>query len=92
MQVPSMVNESLKILDDKYISAMIGLFLALYAGLAAPKLPKHITKWFDNPMFKLGVMFLIAYMATKDPPVAIIASVALLVSLQTLSSQKLPTK
>jgi hypothetical protein len=92
MQVPSMVNESLQILDNKYISAMIGLFLALYAGLAAPKLPKYITLYFDNPMFKLGVMFLIAYMATKDPPVAIIASVALLVSLQTLSSQKTTDK
>jgi hypothetical protein len=92
MQVPSMVNESLQILDNKYISAMIGLFLALYAGLAAPKLPKYITIYFDNPMFKLGVMFLIAYMATKDPPVAIIASVALLVSLQTLSSQKTTDK
>ena len=92
MQVPSMVNESLKILDNKYISAMIGLFLALYAGLAAPKLPKYITIYFDNPMFKLGIMFLIAYMATKDPPVAIIAAVALLVSLQTLSSQKTTDK
>jgi hypothetical protein len=33
-------------------------------------------------------MFLIAYMATKDPSVAIISAVALLVTLQTLSAQK----
>jgi hypothetical protein len=67
---------------------MIGLFLALYAALAAPKLPKSITLWFDNFWFKLGFMFLIAYMSTKDAPIAIISAVALLVTLQTLSAHK----
>jgi hypothetical protein len=67
---------------------MIGLFLALYAALAAPKLPKSITLWFDNFWFKLGFMFLIAYMSTKDAGIAIISAVALLVTLQTLSAHK----
>jgi hypothetical protein len=67
---------------------MIGLFLALYAALAAPKLPKSITLWFDNFWFKLGFMFLIAYMSTKDPAIAIMSAVVLLVTLQTLSAHK----
>ena len=74
--------------NNKIISAIIGLFLALYAALAAPKLPKSITLWFDNQWFKLGFMFLIAYMSTKDVPIAIISAVALLVTLQTLSAHK----
>jgi hypothetical protein len=74
--------------SNKILSAVLGLFLVLYAALAAPKLPKSVTQWFDNTWFKLGFMFLIAYMATKDPSVAIISAVALLVTLQTLSAQK----
>ena len=87
---PSMIDNVLN--SNKYVSAIIGLFLALYAGLAAPKLPRSITSLFDNFFFKLFFMFLIAYTATKDTPVAIMASVALLVTLQTLSSQKTSDK
>jgi len=85
----NMTNNSFEYLtNNKIISAMIGLFLALYAALAAPKLPKSITLWFDNFWFKLGFMFLIAYMSTKDAGIAIISAVALLVTLQTLSAHK----
>jgi len=74
--------------NNRILSTVLGLFLVLYAALAAPKLPKSISSWFDNVWFKLGFMFLIAYMATRDPSVAIISAVALLVTLQTLSAQK----
>jgi len=87
---PSMIDNVLN--SNKYVSAIIGLFLALYAGLAAPKLPRSITSLFDNFFFKLFFMFLIAYTATKDTPVAIMSSIALLVTLQTLSSQKTSDK
>jgi hypothetical protein len=84
----NMTNSLEYLTNNKIISAMIGLFLALYAALAAPKLPKSITLWFDNFWFKLGFMFLIAYMSTKDAPIAIMSAVALLVTLQTLSAHK----
>ena len=83
------VNSGLEYLNsNRILSTILGLFLVLYAALAAPKLPKSISSWFDNVWFKLGFMFLIAYMATRDPSVAIISAVALLVTLQTLSAQK----
>jgi hypothetical protein len=88
-KITAFVNGGLEYVNDnKILSSVLGLFLVLYAALAAPKLPKSVTAWFDNTWFKLGFMFLIAYMATKDPSVAIISAVALLVTLQTLSAQK----
>lgn len=88
-KITAFVNDGLEYVNDnKLFSSILGLFLVLYAALAAPKLPKSVTTWFDNVWFKLGFMFLIAYMATKDPSVAIISAVALLVTLQTLSAQK----
>ena len=88
-QITTFLNNGLEYMNNnKYLSSVLGLFLVLYAALAAPKLPKSVTVWFDNTWFKLGFMFLIAYMATKDPSVAIISAVALLITLQTLSAQK----
>lgn len=82
------VNGVMSIVDNnKIISTVVCLFLVLYASLAAPKLPKSITEIFKNFWFKLSFMFLIAYMASHNPSVAIISAVALLITLQTLHGQ-----
>ena len=71
--------------SNKTANAVIGLFLVLYAGLAAPKLPSSVAKIFGNSVFKFVFLFLIAYMASRNISVAIIASVALAISMQTFS-------
>ena len=81
----SIVKNILSPIDNnEYLSAALPLFLVLYAGLAAPKLPEYIARLFDNPLFKLLIFFLIAYSSKKNPTVAIIAAVGLMVSLHTL--------
>jgi len=83
------VNGVMSVVDNnKIISTVVCLFLVLYASLAAPKLPKSITVIFKNTWFKLIFMFLIAYMATHNPAVAIISAVGLLITLQTLNAQE----
>ena len=77
-----------KIDEDKALSSVIGMFLVLYAGLAAPKLPRVIADLFDHSGFRLAVLFMIAYTASKNSGVAIVATVALLMSFQTLSMYK----
>tara|TARA_B110000879_G_C11169978_1_gene513105 strand:+ start:1486 stop:2052 length:567 start_codon:yes stop_codon:yes gene_type:complete len=80
------LNNVLSMMDENAtISASVGLFLVLYAGLAAPKLPRNVALLFDNYAFKLVIMFLIAYMSSKNSSIAIVATVALVVSMQTLS-------
>jgi len=71
--------------SNKTANAVIGLFLVLYASLAAPKLPKSVAKIFGNKIFKMVFLFLIAYMASRNVSVAIISAVALVVSMQTFS-------
>ena len=88
-QVNGTLNQGLDIVNNNRIaSTVLGLFLALYASLAAPNLPSSVTAIFKNNWFRLAFMFLIAYMATKDTSLAIITSVALLVTLLTLSAQE----
>jgi len=69
-------------------SMTLGLFIVLYTTLVAPKLPKCIAILFDNSIIKLSIMFFIAYLASTDKSLAIITTVALVVSLQTLSTYK----
>jgi hypothetical protein len=83
------VNEALSILDNQIVSSVLGLFLVLYAGLAAPKLPRSIAKLFDNPVFRVIILFLVAFMASKNKSVALIAAVGLVVSFQTLNRHKM---
>ena len=83
------VNEALSVLDNQIVSSVLGLFLVLYAGLAAPKLPRSIAKLFDNPIFRVIVLFLVAFMASKNKSVALIAAVGLVISFQTLNRHKM---
>jgi len=83
------VKGALSVIDNnEYLSSALSLFLILYAGLAAPQLPEYVARLFDNPLFKLLIFFLIAYSAQKNPTVAIIASIGLMVSLHTLTRFK----
>ncbi len=87
-QFDATAKDYLAFLDNEYVSAALTLFLIVYAGVAAPKLPENVARLFDNPLVKFLVFFLIAYMARKNPTVAIIAAIGLMVSLHTLSRYK----
>tara|TARA_A100001015_G_scaffold222318_1_gene250367 strand:+ start:1229 stop:2110 length:882 start_codon:yes stop_codon:yes gene_type:complete len=83
----SSINNALDtyVYANPVVSSVLTLFLVLYAGLAAPKLPKKIATLFGNEFFRIIILVLIAYMASKDASLAIISAVALVVSLQTLN-------
>jgi len=82
------VRRFLSPLDNEYVTAGLALFLILYSSLAAPKLPSYIAKLFDNTWFKLLCFFLIVYVSRKNATVAIIAAVAVMISLMTLNKIK----
>lgn len=83
------VSGFLSVLDkNKYISAAVTIFLIVYASMAAPKLPEYMAVLFDNVWFKLLILFLIAYSAQKNPTIAIIAAIGLMVTLQVLNRYK----
>lgn len=76
-------------LENEYVAGALTIFLILYASLAAPKLPDYIAKLFDYTLFKIIIFFLIVYMHKKNPTVALVAAIALMVSLMTLDKLKL---
>lgn len=88
-QISASIDKILKpLFNDKVTGAVISLIIVLYAGLAAPKLPKSISNLFKDKTFKLIVLFFIAYSASNNASIAIISAVALVVSMQTLSKHE----
>ena len=77
-----------QLFSNKYSSAVITLFLVLYGGLAAPKLPKFVVQLFDNAIFRILVLSLIVYKGNRDPKFAIMIGVAFTVTLNVISKQK----
>jgi hypothetical protein len=73
---------------NKYISLTIAIFLSLYGGLIAPKLPKKILEFIDNGYVKFILIFAIAYTSRKDPTVALVAALGVLLTVQALNKLK----
>lgn len=81
----STVNSYLGFLDNEYISSALHIVLIVYASMVAPSLPESVASYFDNNFVKLAFFFMIAYTGRKDPSVAAIAAIGLMVTLQTIN-------
>lgn len=59
------------------VIAVVAVFTALYASAIGPVLPDYIKVAFNNPIFRFGVILLVAYIASaKKPIVAVVAAAA----------------
>lgn len=76
-------------LDNKNINITIKILLGLYAALAAPKLPPTLANLVDNTFIRIAFAFVIVYMATRDPSIAILVAIAFIVTLQTANKMRL---
>ena len=70
------------ILGNQYVSTSLAVFLVLYGGLAAPKLPKSMLKLFGSPIFRMLVIFLIAYTSSTNHSIALVATIVLILIMQ----------
>ncbi|ARF10040.1 hypothetical protein Indivirus_9_17 [Indivirus ILV1] len=76
-------------LSNEYVNIALALLLVVYSAYGVNTLPPYILRLFDMPLFKLLVFLLIVYLARKSPTIAIIAAVAVMVTLQVLTKMKI---
>lgn len=74
---------------NPYISAILLIIVIMYAGMAAPVLPKWMAHLFDYTVFKILILALILFVFNFNPSLAIIMAIAFFITLQTLSRWKL---
>jgi len=86
-------NESLKINNKSSIFRSVAIiFCILFTSVIAPNLPASVLDLFDNSLVQFILFTLIAYIATNDLVGAIIATITVLITLQTLSVHKITNK
>ena len=83
------VNSGLEtIFTNKLISNLVLVFLMLYISLIAPPLPEQTEKILDNGVLQLILIILIGYIITKNLPVVVVSTVALIITLQMMKVKK----
>ena len=85
-KIDKYASKSLSFLDNEYISTLIKLFLTVYAAVWAPRLPPAALKLFSNNIFKLFVFASVIWVSTKDLSLALLISLAFLLSMNSLRS------
>lgn len=78
-----------RVLGNEVVSTALTVFLVLYAVMAAPNLPPFLARWFDNPIFRVLVLFLVLLLANYDPTVALLTAIGFVISLQTLNRYRM---
>jgi len=81
------VSEYLKFLDNEYVIAAVSLFLILYAAVIAPRLPMWMLRFLDNWLVQLVLFFAIVYISNRNATIALIAAVAVLVTIMVANNQ-----
>ena len=81
-----------KLFNDKYIMSSILILLTLYISLISSKIPKSWGMIIDTPLYKLFIMFIISYLSLKNMTIALITSIAFLITLNTVQSHDVNDK
>lgn len=77
------------VFDNKYTSTVLSMFLVIYGGLAAPKLPKFISDLFATMVFRVLILSLIVFSANKDARISIMMAVVFIMTMDALRNQKM---
>jgi len=73
---------------NQYVLATISLVLVLYSSMVAPPLPSFIEDLFESPFFRLLILYLIAYISTRDAQISLLVAVAFAATLNAISEQR----
>ena len=69
---------SLDFLENKYSLAIISILSGLYAAQIRPTLPTVVMDLFQNPIFRVLILFLVVVRSYKDPQFSLIIAVSFL--------------
>jgi hypothetical protein len=80
------------IFENKYFIAICITLIFIYSALIGPNLPNNIKKVFNNPIFRIFILFFIAIYANKCPLIALFIAFAYIVTVTYLNEQDIKEK
>jgi hypothetical protein len=76
------------ILDNSYVKAILITLMLLYVATIRPELPSYIKNLFNNPIFRIVVLFIVVMKANKDPFFSLMIAISFVITLNCLSVQQ----
>jgi hypothetical protein len=80
-----------KFFKNEYVSWILRIILILYAAIVAPSIDRKVSSIFDNVLVRLIIACIIVFLSFHDTTLAILLSIAFVVSIQTLNKHKVNT-
>lgn len=78
---------NLDFFENKYFFAIFVIFITLYAVQIRPTLPLFMVNLFQNPIFRVVILFLILVRGYKDPQFAILVAISFVLIMNVINEQ-----
>ena len=78
---------NLDFLDNKYFFAIFSILMLMYAAQIRQPLPQFMMDLFQNPIFRIAILFLILVRGYKDIQFSLIVSVAFILIMNIVNEQ-----
>ena len=78
---------NLNLFENKYFFAVFSILMFMYAAQIRQPLPKFMMDLFQNPIFRVGILFLVLVRGYKDPQFSLFVSVAFVLIMNTVNEQ-----
>jgi len=75
--------------ENQYLLTTLKVFIALYAALAAPKLPSVVLRLLNFTIVRVLIAFVIIMVSMREPSIALLSAVAFIITLQYADQQSL---
>jgi hypothetical protein len=64
------------IFDNSYVMVVLSVTIALYIASLSTSIPKFVPELFNNPIFRVVVLFLVVVRGNKDPVFSLLLGIA----------------
>ena len=78
---------NLNFLDNKYFFAVFSILMLMYAAQIRQPLPKFMMDLFQNPIFRIAILFLVLVRGYKDPQFSLIVAVSFVLIMNIVNEQ-----
>lgn len=76
------------IFDNPYVISTLTILIILYVSSIRPELPPYVKVLFNNPLFRVLILFLIVVRGNKDPVFSLVLATAFVATLTFLGQQQ----
>lgn len=83
------IDKVMNVLQNPVVKGSLHLFLFVYAAMIIPALPKDATWIFDNIYFRVAFLFLITWVANKDPALSLSLAITFIAILNFVNNKGL---